>query len=161
MGGDTEGAQGRLNGTVERLNLFVQKVDVRELHRQQLPMVVVDEASQSLLEQRDLRAHASFREFCHRGWIHPPRDERLQHCTPRDPHNIGNHRGELDIGAFQHPLDALHLTDALLHELRPIRNYPEPLTNNCLLHKGIELFLSFRRRHVWLWFVLALEFFIL
>ena len=41
------------------------------------------------------------------------------------------------------------------------RNYPEPLTSNCVLHKGIEPFQFFRRRHVWLYFVLAPWFFIL
>jgi hypothetical protein len=31
---------------------------------------------------------------------------------------------------------------------QPVRNYPEPLSSNCLLHKGIEPFSFFRRRHV-------------
>jgi hypothetical protein len=30
-----------LDGPIERLDLFVEKVDVRALHRQQLPMVIV------------------------------------------------------------------------------------------------------------------------
>ena len=38
---------------------------------------------------------------------------------------------------------------------------PWPLTSNCLLHKAIESFSSFRRRHVGLYFVLALEFYTL
>jgi CO/xanthine dehydrogenase Mo-binding subunit len=29
-----------------------------------------------------------------------------------------------------------------------VRNYPEPLSSNCLLHKGIEPFSFFRSRHV-------------
>ena len=31
---------------------------------------------------------------------------------------------------------------------RPDRNYPEPLSSNCLSHKGIEPFSFFRSRHV-------------
>jgi hypothetical protein len=58
------------------------------------------------------------------------------------------------------PLAAL-LTESVAPELLSIRNYPEPLTSNCLLHKGIEPFSFFRRRHVWLCFVLASGFFIL
>jgi len=37
----------------------------------------------------------------------------------------------------------------------PVRNYPESLSSNCLLHKGREPFSFFRRRHVELCFVLA------
>jgi hypothetical protein len=40
------------------------------------------------------------------------------------------------------------LTDEQWAILEPIRNYPEPLSSNCLLHKGIEPFSFFRSRHV-------------
>ena len=32
-------------------------------------------------------------------------------APPRDAHNIGNHRGELDIGTFQHALHPIDLAD--------------------------------------------------
>src|SRR5215813_14242427 len=76
---NTEGAQGRLNGTVECLNLFVEKVNVGELHRQQLTVMILDDAGEGLLDQGKLRAHAAFRQFRHRSWVGSPSDERFQH----------------------------------------------------------------------------------
>jgi hypothetical protein len=41
-----------------------------------------------------------------------------------------------------------HAEQARQAQRSPDRNYPEPLSSNCLLHKGIEPFSFFRSRHV-------------
>jgi hypothetical protein len=50
---------------------------------------------------------------------------------------------EREIKALLHIPETVE-TAALI----PVRNYPEPLSSNCLLHKGIEPFSFFRGRHV-------------
>ena len=87
----TESLQRGLNGSVERLDLCIETIDVGELPRQSLPMVVVDKARQGLLEHGHLRSHASFRQCSHRGGLGSSGHERLQHGPSRDAHHSGNH----------------------------------------------------------------------
>ena len=58
-------------GPGERRDRFIEQVDGREWHRQQLPMVVMDNAGQGVLEQGNLGAQASWRQLSPRGRSRP------------------------------------------------------------------------------------------
>ncbi len=84
----TEGRQTSRNRRTERFDLLIEKVDTGQLDRSQVPMMVPHQPRQSLFEQWDLPPHPAFGQRRHGLRVRAPRNQGVQHCAPRDPHNI-------------------------------------------------------------------------
>ena len=115
-GGTQVGAYAGDLGT-QRVDLFVQEIDMGQLQRQQLPMMVADQSGQGLLQEGDLAAHPPMGQLGHRGRVGLSLDQGRQDRPPRHAHDVRGHRGQLDVGPFQHPLHPVDLAAAFLHHL--------------------------------------------
>src|SRR5262249_14299275 len=56
-------------------------------------------------------------DFFRFGKVLLPRDHSAQHPPPARPEQVGDYRAELDIGVFEHFLDALLVSHYLPHQL--------------------------------------------
>jgi hypothetical protein len=63
-----------LNLLTERGNLFIQKIDMGSLDREQAAVMLAYHPCQGLFEHGDLGAHAPTRPLRHRGRIRPAGD---------------------------------------------------------------------------------------
>jgi hypothetical protein len=108
------------NGRVARGNLFIHKVDMGQLHRQELLLVVAHQAAERLLSEGHLAPQTASGQCGHGHGIGAPVHQGRQDRSAGHPHHLADHRGQLDIGPFSDPLDAVDLPRPLLHKRGPV-----------------------------------------
>src|SRR5712691_11158732 len=103
-GGTTGGRCQRLQALRDLLtdlvNQPLQVVDVRQLLGDQEALARLEVAFQRLLQERDLLPQPAFGQLGDRFRIAPPGAQGRQHLPRRDPHQVGRHRRQLDVGPF-------------------------------------------------------------
>ena len=83
-------------------------------------MVVADQPAERLLQEGQLASQTAPGQLSHGRGIGAPVHQGRQDRSARHPHHVTDHRGQLDIGPFSDPLDAVDLPGPLLHKLGPI-----------------------------------------
>ena len=83
-------------------------------------LVRPDAPDQRPLQLRELLPQPPPGELGQRGGVGLPGDQRGQHVPPRLAQDVGGHRGELDVGAFQGLLQPVDLRRPLADQARPV-----------------------------------------
>jgi hypothetical protein len=82
--------------------------------------MVVEMAGQRLFQDLGLVAQGAAGQPCQRPGAALPGDQGLDHCPARDPEQVADHDGELDLGIFEDLFQPLLLTSALADQGAPV-----------------------------------------
>ena len=99
---------------------LVQEVDVGQLLGHQEALVRPDASRQRPLQLGELLAQATLRQLGQLGAVGLPGDQRRQDLPPRLAQDVGGHRGQLDVGAFQGLLQPVGRRGPLPDQARPV-----------------------------------------
>ena len=83
-------------------------------------MVVAHQPAERLLSAGHRAAQTAPGQLGHGRGIGAPVHQGRHDRPARHPHHVTDHRGQLAIGPFSDPLDAVDLPRPLLYQLRPI-----------------------------------------
>ncbi len=113
-----------------RVQLRQRGLDVVEpvQHRSdQQRMMVVEVPGQRLHQVDPLAAHLPVRQLRHSRRVAVARDQLGEHLPRRDRGHAGRHRGQLDRGVLQDPLQPHRVASAVAHQLHPVAGQvPQP-----------------------------------
>jgi len=94
-------------------------VDQIQVHPGQETMVLGEPAGQCLGQRRDLRAQPALGQIGQRSGVVLPVDQRFEHQSSRDAHDVGGDRGQFDTGVLEQLLQPLDLAAALAGDRGP------------------------------------------
>ena len=92
---------------------LVELIDVRQMLGQQEPMMWFEGADERCLQRLPFGPQASLGEVRQNDWIGLAGQERVEHGARRLAQDVGDDRGELQIGVLQHFLHAVDHACAL------------------------------------------------
>ena len=98
----------------------VEEVDVGQLLGHQEALVRPDAPDQRPLQLGDLLAQATLRQLGQCRAVGLPGDQGGQHLPPRYAQDVGGHRGQLDVGAFEGLLQPVGRRGPLPDQARPV-----------------------------------------
>ena len=119
-----KGAHPGLDLGTELLDLPVHKLDVLEQVTQHEALVLTDRPLQRRLELISLAPHSATGELRQPGAVVFPLDQRSEHVTAAQSHDIGGDIPKLDVAPFEHLLEPAHLIRAHVDQLPPVSGPP-------------------------------------
>lgn len=101
---------------VHGLDLGLQELHLVELAAEHEALMAADAPLQGELQLGLLPAHAGLGQRGQLGGVLLALGERPQHCPAADPHDVGGHVAQLDVGALQRLLEPAHHVRALVDQ---------------------------------------------
>ncbi len=93
--------------SVKLHDLLVQKVNMDQMLSDQEAMVVPHASGQGLFQRGAFAAHPALRQLCQCRSIAVTIHNRFEHCSSRNPYDIGRHAGKFQVRPLQHLVQAV------------------------------------------------------